>query len=604
MRYRREIDGLRAIAVIPVIFFHAGFKPFAGGFVGVDVFFVISGYLITAILLENLATNEFSILTFYERRARRILPALFLVILSTLPFAWFLMLPDPFENYAQSVIATILFSNNILLAITSGYWSLASEFKPLLHTWSLGIEEQYYIVAPYLLLASWKFARRWIFWVLAFATVASYILCQIETGRNLVYAFFMTYSRAWELLAGSLVAYVSGRHAFPKRDLPAALGLLLILTAVFTFDQGMAFPGPAALIPTAGTVLVLLYAREGGRVAQLLALRPFVGIGLISYSLYLWHQPLFAFARIGNLQPPEAITYCLLIALAFGLSFLSWKFVETPFRSRSAVGTLALTVSASTVAAALLALSTAIYVSNGVHQRFFDTAKYDPADSYIAYNMRIEDLKGGGFPPSDKPRLLVAGNSQARDFVNMLMETGEAERFTIRYTDQLDPCDAIRESGAATGAFDKADAVIFVTFYMTEACWRGPARQIIDQKRGAVLFVGPKQFGYNLNAFARLPSDERPKAMAHVLDDVVQENRRLAVIVSKPYYLDQLAPFSPSGELLPVFDASGLLISADAIHLTRQGARYFGDVLFHTRTWTDFVARADSATIANSAEPR
>lgn len=145
MHHRNEIDGLRALAVVPVLLFHAGFDTFSGGFVGVDIFFVISGYLITTIIIEDMEQKRFSIVNFYERRARRILPALFLVMLVCIPFSWFWMLPDPLENFGQAIVATTLFSNNILLYITSGYWELASEFKPLLHTWSLGVEEQYYV---------------------------------------------------------------------------------------------------------------------------------------------------------------------------------------------------------------------------------------------------------------------------------------------------------------------------------------------------------------------------------------------------------------------------------------------------------------------------
>ena len=175
MRYRREIDGLRAIAVLPVILFHAGFSTFSGGFVGVDIFFVISGYLITSIILSDLEADKFSLARFYERRARRILPALFLVMAATIPFAYAWMAPDEFKNFGQSLVATTLFSNNILLTITSDYWSLASDFKPLLHTWSLGVEEQYYMMFPLLMILCWRSFRRCIGIVISAMLVASLI---------------------------------------------------------------------------------------------------------------------------------------------------------------------------------------------------------------------------------------------------------------------------------------------------------------------------------------------------------------------------------------------------------------------------------------------
>ncbi len=208
MKYRAEIDGLRGLAVVPVILFHAGIEMFSGGFVGVDVFFVISGYLITTILIEDIENKRFSIVDFYERRARRILPALFFVMLCCIPFAWMWMLPDPLENFGQSIVATTLFSNNILLFVTSGYWDLASEVKPLLHTWSLAVEEQFYVLFPIFLLLTWRFGKKRLFWIIV--VLASISLALSEWGwRNLATAnFYLGPTRAWELFAGSLTAFI------------------------------------------------------------------------------------------------------------------------------------------------------------------------------------------------------------------------------------------------------------------------------------------------------------------------------------------------------------------------------------------------------------
>ena len=173
MKYRPELDGLRALAVLSVILFHAEFEVFSGGFVGVDVFFVISGYLITTILIDDIENKRFSIVNFYERRARRILPALFFVMLVCIPFAWIWMLPDPFENFGQSIVATTLSGNNILLFLTSGYWDLAAKFKPLLHTWSIGIEGQYYIFFPLLFVLIWRFGQSLVYWLVISITFIS-----------------------------------------------------------------------------------------------------------------------------------------------------------------------------------------------------------------------------------------------------------------------------------------------------------------------------------------------------------------------------------------------------------------------------------------------
>jgi peptidoglycan/LPS O-acetylase OafA/YrhL len=208
MEYRREIDGLRALAVIPVILAHAGIEIFSGGFVGVDIFFVISGYLITTIILDELEQGDFTIVKFYERRARRILPALFVVMFATTIVGYFLLMPDEYKNLGQSLVATSLFSNNVLLGITSGYWDLASEFKPLLHTWSLGVEEQYYIFTPIVLMLAWKLSKKSIpllLWII-FAKSLLFSIWFVYISPD--WAFYILPTRAWELAIGGIATII------------------------------------------------------------------------------------------------------------------------------------------------------------------------------------------------------------------------------------------------------------------------------------------------------------------------------------------------------------------------------------------------------------
>ena len=311
MRYRREVDGLRTLAVLPVIFFHGGFSAFSGGFVGVDVFFVISGYLITSIILADLEAGQFSLVRFYERRARRILPALFLVMATTSLFAYLWMMPDEFKNFGQSLLATAMFSNNLLLAITSDYWSLASEFKPLLHTWSLGVEEQYYVIFPLLMIICWAYFRSWEMFVLGFLLVVSMIAAVWGVAHIPTMAFYALPTRAWEILLGALVAYYLAHNkvdvmARSCNQVLGLIGLVLILVPVFIFNENYLSPGLTTLAPTVGTVLIILFALEGTIIHRLLSSRAMVGLGLISYSLYLWHQPLFALARVYSVQLPAS----------------------------------------------------------------------------------------------------------------------------------------------------------------------------------------------------------------------------------------------------------------------------------------------------------
>lgn len=335
MQYRREIDGLRAVAVLPVILFHAGFSIFSGGYVGVDVFFVISGYLITSILVAELERGDFSIARFYERRARRILPALFVVMLACLPFAYIWMLTSQLEEFGNSVVAVVFFASNVLFWREEGYFAAAADLKPLLHTWSLAVEEQYYLLFPLFLSFMWRFGRSRVFWSVVVAACASLILSEFGWRRSPSANFYLAPTRAWELLAGSICAFLTVGKAQRASNLASAAGLALILFAIFAFDESTPFPSVYALVPVIGAVLIILFAGAETWVARLLSSRGFVGIGLISYSAYLWHQPLFAFARLRSLGEPAFAVMGLLAALAFLLAWATWYWIERPFRKRA-----------------------------------------------------------------------------------------------------------------------------------------------------------------------------------------------------------------------------------------------------------------------------
>jgi peptidoglycan/LPS O-acetylase OafA/YrhL len=337
MDYRREIDGLRAIAVVPVILFHAGFETFRGGFVGVDIFFVISGYLITTIIFTELQQEKFSIISFYERRARRILPALFLVMLVSIPFAWFWLPASDMKDFSKSLAAVSIFSSNFLFWRDSGYFDTATELKPLLHTWSLAVEEQYYVLFPLFLILFSKLAKRWIFIVLGLVFCASFAISEWSAHAKPAAAFYLLTSRSWELLVGAFAAFYllqNDRKECNKylNELGGWLGFGLIFHAVFSYSKATPFPGFYALVPTMGTVLVILFATRQTIVGKFLGNNAFVSLGLISYSAYLWHQPIFAFARHAHAVDSHSAMFSLsLFSIAIG--YISWRYFETPFRS-------------------------------------------------------------------------------------------------------------------------------------------------------------------------------------------------------------------------------------------------------------------------------
>ncbi len=341
MNYRTEIDGLRALAVLPVILFHAGFELFSGGFVGVDVFFVISGYLITTIIISEMSKGKFSIMNFYERRARRILPALFFVMLVCLPFAWFWLIPSDLRDFGQSLVAVSTFSSNILFWIEIGYFETAVELKPLLHTWSLAVEEQYYILFPVFLLLTWRLGLKWVLFLLVIIFVISLGVAHWGAYNTPSATFYLLPTRGWELVIGVFAAFYLKHNDYLKSNaINQALSMLgfgMIVYSIIAFDQTTPFPSLYALIPTIGTGLLILTAVPNTLIHKLLSLQPIVGVGLISYSAYLWHLPALAFARhrlLGELSDLLLIILCL---SSFVMAYISWRWVEKPFRNKNLV---------------------------------------------------------------------------------------------------------------------------------------------------------------------------------------------------------------------------------------------------------------------------
>lgn len=430
MQYRREIDGLRAVAVIPVVLFHAGFGAVSGGFVGVDIFFVISGFLITGILISEMESGDFSLSRFYERRARRILPALFFVMLCCIPFAWAWMHVTQLNEFFQSLMAVTLFGSNILFWYQEGYFEAASELKPLLHTWSLAVEEQYYLLFPLALMGLWKFGRKPLFWAIVAATSASLLLSQWGSTQFASANFYLAPTRAWELLAGSLCAFV-GVPPFKRwHNIPAITGFVLILFSIFWFDDKTAFPSVWALLPVGGTALILLYGTAGSWVARLLGAAPLVGIGLISYSVYLWHQPLFAFARIRSILEPADWLMAVLAVATFGIGYLSWRFIEQPFR-RPGDGILrtrrSVFIASGAVAAALLGIGAYGYVTYGLRNFARPTVYATTEDSRMQPNYGLDKMCDGNTGSSPKcatsatPEALLWGDSYAMHLAAGLM---------------------------------------------------------------------------------------------------------------------------------------------------------------------------------------
>ena len=433
--YRTDIDGLRAVAVLLVIGDH--FRThFSGGYIGVDVFFVISGYLISAAILKEMANGTFSIVNFYERRIRRIFPALIVMLLVVFAAAYHYLFPTELADFARSLLAAMFSVSNFFFWHQAGYFDAPSAFKPLLHTWSLAVEEQFYIFFPIFLVLIRRFARHQLKAAIYGLTALTFALAIFYVKRDATAAFFFSPLRAWELLIGTIISqkYLPTIRTAIGRNIATASGLLMILVPALGYTAATPFPGLSALPPCLGAALIIAGGETGtSLVGRLLSLRPVVFVGLISYSLYLWHWPVLVFQNIGGMVaqlPPESRTLKLaMFAISIALGYLSWKWVETPFRKgRMRPGKRQLFVVNGIGVALVTAVGVAVLATNGLPGRF--PADALQAASYLDYTMKEPFREGLCFIGSDntfadfnqstclaqsggKPTVLLLGDSQA-----------------------------------------------------------------------------------------------------------------------------------------------------------------------------------------------
>lgn len=398
LEYRKDIDGLRAIAVIAVILNHAGFSAFPGGYIGVDIFFVISGFLITSIISREIVENKFTILKFYERRIRRILPALtgmaFFVILAS-----FVMYDlEKLKAVGKSLAATMLFFSNINFWKEAGYFDAPSQLKPLLHTWSLAVEEQFYIVFPLLIFFLNRYAQKTTKYILLAIALISFGYAAYEINQDPAKVFYLSQFRAWELLVGCLLSLQLLPFSISKivNNLLSLLGILMISIPIFVFTANTQFPGPSAAIPVIGTALIIYSNhKEQTIVGHIIGISPLVFIGKISYSLYLWHWPLILFTKYFLIRPINQSEKFYILGLTFIISVLSWRLIETPFRSKNFLKIRQVyAFAAVTMAALLFTAGSAYYFEKFSNRLGFGQQDQKKSDDHWAFkdcNINIVD---------------------------------------------------------------------------------------------------------------------------------------------------------------------------------------------------------------------
>lgn len=443
LKYRPDIDGLRAIAVLPVLFFHAG-MGFPGGFVGVDVFFVISGFLIGSLVVAELEAGTFRLLHFWERRVRRLFPALAVVVFVCLIAGTICFVPKNFAELGQSIIAQPLLVSNFYFWKQSGYFETAAEFQPLLHTWSLAVEEQFYLFFPPIMLLLLKGGRKIALIGIITFILGSFVWSIYGTFHYPSPTFYLIPARIWELDIGVLLALLpAAKRALPKLDeVLGWSGIALILYSVFFYSINTRFPGVAAIPPCLGAALVI-YAGSNRltSVGKLLSWKGFVFTGKISYSLYLWHWPLIVFIKYTILT--ELPSYCLPLALmaSFFLAWLTWKYVETPFRRKTVIPVRRHIFSISAIVSVFfIAAGTYLYKSDGVPARFSsDVTKHKKVSHDFAGTSGLENLSRTGelykigdvSKENAKPSILLWGDSHAMSTIPLLDDLGKQHGIAI-----------------------------------------------------------------------------------------------------------------------------------------------------------------------------
>jgi peptidoglycan/LPS O-acetylase OafA/YrhL len=440
LTYRPEIDGLRAIAVVAVILYHAqitifSHQPFKGGFIGVDIFFVISGYLITSIILKELVTTgTFSFKHFYERRIRRILPALLFVMLVSLPFAWMYLLPSSFIDFSKSILFSLGFSSNFYFHYSGQQYGAESGLlKPFLHTWSLSVEEQYYILFPIVLLITFKYFRKYLIHILILGFIISLGLSD-WTSRNYPSAsFYFLHTRMWELITGSILAYfeITNGHRSKNKILNFILtftGLILIGHSILFFNDKIFHPSFYTLSPIIGVCLIIWFSNKNEIITKILSSKLFVGIGLISYSLYLWHYPIFAFARIIDFTQESLVNKLLLGIIIITLSTLSYYFIEKPFRNKNNNFKVLISLILISISV-LVILNINSIQKDGYKKRLDLNIKNYELDkkSYSLENLNFE-INYNYDNYDDRKSVLIVGNSHAEDILEILSKTKLTDR--------------------------------------------------------------------------------------------------------------------------------------------------------------------------------
>jgi len=606
--YRKDIDGLRAIAVYAVILFHlkidffSGFK-LNGGFIGVDVFFVISGFLISSIILREIEKKKFSIKNFYNRRARRILPIFILVGFLSSAFSFYLFLPGDLIEFSNSLISSIFFSSNFFFWQNTGYFFAENELKPLIHTWSLSVEEQFYIFFPIFILIGLRYFKRLITPLLLIVLILSLVLADIESSDGSTGSFFLLPTRAWELIAGILCAIIlNNNDHFPRlvRESLSLIGLSFIIFSMILFEEKMTHPGFLTLFPVIGTMLIIIFSNENIFFYKVLGNRFLVFNGLISYSLYMWHQPIISFlSYTGEINSFLNEIYIILFLIV--ISFLSWKYIEVPARNKKIISNKIYYLISSFSLITLIIISCIGILSKGL------LSKYPVKDYNLLLNenqygkyvwKKSSNIELKEFSNSTKKKVIIIGDSFSQDLLNSFIENEyeneiEFSWYSINFDCKMPIIDLkclnrnLKIHNDLKKLINKADVVFLSMAWGDEHLLDFDKIFLEDELNffsKKLILVGTKQFKFiNGKSWTRkdilkLKESERLNLKTETSKELINRNNQMKRNYEKNF-ISLMDIFCDENFHCSLFDHDSRILSYDGAHLTKSGAKYLGEKL-------------------------
>ena len=609
--YKDHIDGLRAIAVISVIFFHLDIKLFKGGFIGVDIFFVISGYLISKIIFQKIEINKFSIKEFYINRARRILPMLLFMMLFFLPFGYFL-LPYKVMDFAESIISGIFFFSNFLFYWESGYFGEALKFKPFIHLWSLSVEEQFYLLFPILVLILAKKFKLLLFFIF-FIFILSLILSEFFSNQFPNANFFLGITRAWEIILGIFFLIIEKnkiiKSNFAKSNLSISAFIILIVSFYY-FEQNHNLPNTKLLAPLLCAGILIIYGKENLIVKKILTNSVMMLLGLMSFSLYLWHQPILAFIHNYNLFKIDFFFITIFFSLITLVSYMSWKFIEIPFRDKKIIKNIIFFKFTSITITLLITCSFFAIYTKGFLYKYSDNDKYlvlmNPTDNGRYVRKNFEKQLDKKFTQYQKNNILIIGDSQAQDFLNMAVENNYLRDYNVKtfifreecyllflpddikakYSDKLKKCNNKIDSSI----IKYAESIFMVNSWPEWIFEEMPfiiSNKVFDKKQ--IYIVGSKSFG-SINIFNYLGKSNDEKFKKTNIDSTTfEKDTKMKNLFLSEKYISLTDIYCDNDFKCSIFNKNGKLLSYDGSHLTKDGAIYLGQLLFDQKKLKKFT---------------